>query len=77
MNYDQNLRCSFGTRSVKATFVSSTQLICISPYSDVVNKRMPFAVTFNFQQKTKDDINYVYYETPQIFSLEPYRGPSR
>ena len=75
MNYDQNLRCSFGSREVPAIYVSSTQLICNTPFSDVVNKKMPFAVTFNFQQKTGQDVNYVYYETPQIFALEPGRGP--
>ena len=36
---------------------------------------MPFAVSFNFQQKSKQDISYVYYEVPQIFSLEPLKGP--
>jgi hypothetical protein len=75
LNYDQNLRCSFGSREVKATYVSDKKLICYTPPSDVVSKRMPFAVSFNFQQKSKEDINFVYYETPQIFSLEPGRGP--
>ena len=75
LNFDQNLRCSFGSREVKATFISDKKLICYTPPSDVVSKRLPFAVSFNFQQKSKEDINFVYYETPQIFSLEPGRGP--
>ena len=75
LNYDQNLRCAFGSREVKAKFVSDTKLECISPPSDVIQKKLPFSVSFNNQQNSIEDIPYVYYETPTIFRLEPNRGP--
>ena len=75
LNYDQNLRCAFGSREVKATYVRDNYITCISPPSDVVQKKLPFSISFNNQQNSKQDIPYVYYEYPQVIQLEPNRGP--
>ena len=75
LNYDQNLRCAFGSREVKAKYISPNKLECISPVSDVIQKKLPFSVSFNNQQNSIEDIPYVYYETPTVFRLEPNRGP--
>ena len=75
LNYDQNLRCAFGSREVKAKYISDNYLTCISPPSDVVQKKLPFSISFNNQQNSKQDIPFVYYEYPQVFRLEPNRGP--
>ena len=50
LNYDDNLRCNFGTKSVKAIFKSSSFLICYSPFSDNTNKPITFSVSLNKQQ---------------------------
>lgn len=47
LNYDENTRCAFGTKSVVATFISSNYMICVSPFSDVVEKPIPFTVSLN------------------------------
>ena len=75
LNYDQNLRCAFGSREVKAKYISDNYLTCISPPSDVVQKKLPFSISFNNQQNSRQDIPFVYYEYPQVFRLEPNRGP--
>jgi hypothetical protein len=49
-DFDQYLRCSFGTKSVTAQYLGPGKLYCKSPYSDTVIARMPFRVTMNNQQ---------------------------
>jgi hypothetical protein len=46
-NFDHRLRCAFGSKTVKARFVSSSYLVCISPPSDVVEKPIGFSVSLN------------------------------
>lgn len=75
LNFDQNLRCAFGSREVKAFYVSSEYMICYSSKSDVTGKEMPFSVSLNNQQNTKQNVDFVYYEFPQVFRLEPAKGP--
>ena len=75
LNFDQNLRCGFGSREVKAIYVNDHYLICYSPPSSIVQKKLPFSISFNNQQNTEDNIPYVYYEYPQVYRLEPNRGP--
>lgn len=43
--------------------------------SDVVQKPMPFTLTFNEQQFSKDTKFFWYYNWPSIAALEPDRGP--
>jgi hypothetical protein len=49
LNFDENLKCNFGSKSVNAHFVSSTFMTCRSPPSDVVQKPIPFTVSLNKQ----------------------------
>ena len=46
-DFDNYLRCSFGTKSVQAQFINENKLYCVAPYSDTVIARMPFRVTMN------------------------------
>jgi len=75
LNFDQNLRCAFGSREVKAYYVSNNYMICYSPKSAVVQKELPFSISLNNQQNTKQSIDYVYFEFPQVYRLEPNKGP--
>ena len=75
LNFDQNLRCGFGTKEVPAYFMSNTYMYCYSPQSDVVLKRMPFSITMNNQQSTPQDVPYWYYPSVSISKLIPNRGP--
>lgn len=47
----------------------------MSPASDVVEKGIPFSITLNGQQSSKDRINFWYYNKPSIQSITPNRGP--
>lgn len=49
-------------------------MIDSSPESDVVNSPMPIGITLNDQQFS-NKIDYLYYEFPSIFMLDPNRGP--
>jgi hypothetical protein len=75
LNFDQNLRCAFGSKEVKAYYVNDNYMICYSPGSDVIQKELPFSISLNNQQNTKQDVPYVYYEIPTVSRLEPNRGP--
>ena len=76
LNFDQNLRCGFGSKEVKGIFINPNHIQCISPFSSIVQRKLPFSISLNNQQNTKDDIPYVYYENPTIYRIEPSnRGP--
>lgn len=75
LNMDQNLRCGFGSRESKGFYVTNEYMICYSPPSDIVQKELPFSVSLNNQQNTKQNIDFVYFEFPQVFRLEPNKGP--
>lgn len=75
LNFDDNLRCNFGSKSVVATFKSPNYLICRAPFSDNTNKPIPFSVSLNKQQQSRDDISYWYYSGAIVAKLEPNYGP--
>ena len=76
LNFDQNLRCGFGSKEVKGVFINENHIQCISPFSSIVQRKIPFSISLNNQQNTKEDIPYVYYENPTIYRIEPSnRGP--
>ena len=68
-------KCGFGTRAVPAKVYNSTYIECESPTSDVVEKPIPFTISLNNQQNSKDTLWYYYYNWPQIEQLVPNRGP--
>jgi hypothetical protein len=49
INFGERTRCAFGTKTVTATFINSNYMICESPFSDVVEKAIPFTVSLNNQ----------------------------
>ena len=75
VDYGDATTCSFGTRSVPATVISPTEISCTSPASDVVQRAMPFSVSLNGQQQSKDRIDYWYYNNPQVTVVDPSIGP--
>jgi len=75
LNYDQNLRCAFGSLEVQAYYVRDDYIICYSPKSEVMYKELPFSISLNNQQNTKQHLYYVYYNQPQVYRLEPNKGP--
>lgn len=72
---DENTLCGFGTRTTKATVFNDTYIECKSPPSDVVAKPIPFTISLNKQQNSRDTLFFWYYNFPQIQSLTPDRGP--
>jgi hypothetical protein len=73
--FENDTRCSFGSKSVVATFINSNYMICVSPFSDVVQKPIPFSISLNNQQNSKESISFWYYSWPSISMLDPDRGP--
>lgn len=55
--------------------MSDSFLFCRSAVSDVVGKAMPFSVSLNRQQNSEDDVEYWYYNDPNLDKLEPNFGP--
>jgi hypothetical protein len=56
-------------------YVTDTFLWCRSAPSDVVGKAMPFSVSLNRQQNSKQDVEYWYYNDPTLQKLIPDFGP--
>jgi IPT/TIG domain len=72
---DENTLCGFGTRTTKATVFNDTYIECKSPPSDVVAKPIPFTISLNKQQNSRDTLFFWYYNFPEIERLVPDRGP--
>mmetsp|Transcript_96914 Transcript_96914/g.133461 ORF Transcript_96914/g.133461 Transcript_96914/m.133461 type:complete len:496 (+) Transcript_96914:397-1884(+) len=68
-------RCNFGSTTTNAIVFNSTYIECNSTFSDVVEKAIPFSVTLNNQQNSRDDINFWYYNWPGIMEIVPNHGP--
>ena len=49
------------TRAVAAKIYNATYLECEAPASDVVEKPIPFTVSLNNQQNSKDTLWFYYY----------------
>lgn len=49
LNFAQDTRCNFGSKSVEAHYISHTYMTCKSPQSDVTGKAIPFSITMNEQ----------------------------
>ena len=75
LNFAENTRCNFGSKSVVAHFISNNYMKCEAPFSDVVAKPIGFSVSLNKQQNSRQLINYWYYNNPTIAKLEPNYGP--
>ena len=75
LDLGDDFRCNFGTRSTKAYFVSNTFLWCRAAHSDIVGKAQPFSVSLNRQQNSMQDIEYWYYNDPNVQKLVPDFAP--
>lgn len=76
MNFGESTVCNFGSKSVPAHFISSTYITCNATSSDVVEKAIPFSVSLNGQQNSKDRVDYWYYNWPQVVEVVPNYGPT-
>lgn len=76
LNFDDNTRCNFGSKSVAVKFYSSTYIECNAPFSDTVGFAIPFSVTLNIQQNSNQGMPYYYYNRPIISKLLPNYGPA-
>lgn len=67
-------QCKFGRRTVTATYLSSTQLICIAPPSKQTSVRFDLIEDNAMITTDIQEITFIYQSTPIISSLEPSRG---
>ena len=74
MNFGSNTRCGFGSKTVQANYYNSTYLTCNARSSDVVDKPIPFTISMNQQQNTKQNHDYWYYNNPIVSELQPNYG---
>lgn len=74
IDFGDDFRCNFGTRSTKAHMITSDFLWCRAPASDVVARPMPFSVSLNRQQNSRDKHMYWYYNMQSIWEVIPDYG---
>ena len=68
-------RCGFGTKTSIGYVKSDSYMECESMTSDVVQKPIPFTISQNNQQNSRDTLFFWYYNWPHIQELKPNRGP--
>ena len=76
LNFGETIRCNFGSKSVPVHYYNGNYLTCRAPSSDTVGFAIPFSITMNVQQSSKEVQNYYYYSRPIVAKLSPNYGPS-
>ena len=66
--------CRFGSANVNATYLSDSQLACISPANAAGAQSLEVSIdAFNF---TSDALPFAYYSEPEVTELAPTGGPT-
>jgi hypothetical protein len=47
IDFGEDFRCNFGSKSTKANFINENLLYCYTPSSSVVGRPMPVSVSLN------------------------------
>ena len=76
LNFGEKTRCNFGSKSVPAHYFSPTYVECTAPASDTVSLAIPFSITLNLQQTSRESMFYYYYNRPIVSKLMPNYGPA-
>jgi hypothetical protein len=76
LNFGETIRCNFGSKSVPVHYYNGNYLTCRAPSSDTVGFAIPFSITMNVQQSSKEVQNYYYYSRPIVAKLSPNYGPA-
>ena len=71
------IRCKFGDKTVNGKYINVNELLCVSPKTDKPGY-VPFQVAVHEDDFSSGEyIQYLYYDTPIIKSIEPTCGPER
>ena len=74
-NGSANISCRFGNKTVRGTFLSSSQVKCVSPptkYPGLVDLQ----ISNGYERYSTATSKFYYYDTPEIFNFTPICGPT-
>lgn len=71
----RNLRCRFGNEPVRASYINSTLIKCVTPPQSPGTALV--GVSINAQDFVEADVQFTFIPTMQIYAMRPRRGPSR
>jgi hypothetical protein len=72
--FSNDLQCKFGSLYVFATFISSSEIICIAPASANASS-IDITVSNNGHDISSERFTFTYEESPTITSISPREGP--
>lgn len=67
-------QCKIGQKIVRATFHSTTRIVCKSPPSTDLSQRLPISVSLNGQNWIDTDFEFKYFNEPVVDSITPLGG---
>ena len=71
---NKNIKCNFGSKSVRGKFISKSQVKCVSPPADQPGP-VPLSVSYAGEHETSGTLPFLYYESPVVTAMEPSCGP--
>ena len=77
VDFGEDTTCSFGVKSVPANVHDKGKITCVSPHSDVTGREMPFSVSLNGQQQSREKMDFWFYNDPQVVQVDPDIGPEQ
>lgn len=74
---DKKILCVYGDLRTRGKFISYSQVKCLSPKVPLPGT-VPLSVTYegDGDKFASEQVEYLYYETPEVTSLDPECGPT-
>lgn len=71
---DKNITCTFGEKSVRGKWLSKTEILCVSPPVEQPGI-VPLTISYEGEKYASSPVDYLYYDTPEVFNITPTCGP--
>lgn len=67
--------CMIGDKVVRAQFISTVRLVCVSPPNEDINSLFPVSVSLNGVDFVDTGFTFRYFEQPKLIDMAPTSGP--
>jgi hypothetical protein len=67
--------CMIGDKVVRAQFISTVRLVCLSPPNEDINALFPVSVSLNGVDFVDSGFTFRYFEQPKLIDMAPQSGP--
>ena len=67
--------CKIGDRVIRAQFLSTVRIVCVTPPNEDINTLFPISVSLNGVDFVDTGFTFRYFEQPRLIDMAPTSGP--